>query len=369
MSFWDDLPQPVVGLSPMDGITDAAFRSITARHGGPDVTFTEFIPVDRIVRGDDRSLIGFRYSEHERPVVAQVFGTDPEAFYRVAHVVCTLGFDGIDINMGCPSKNIAGRGAGAGLIRTPDLARAILRRTRDGISDWASGQPLDRTGLSSAVVEAVRHEKGRWHGLREEGIGDSDRKVIPVSVKTRTGYDRNRVEEWMLQLLSESPAAISLHGRTLTQGYSGLADWEAIGRAAEIVRKSPTLLLGNGDIRSAAMAVRRIRETGVHGVLLGRVTLGNPWIFGLREGIRSAARTGMLPPPDPFVPMEVQLSVALEHAALFDRIRGPRPFRPIRRFLAAYCRGFPGASQLRQQLIKVDTFADVESIVRTAACV
>src|ERR1700675_3119001 len=121
-SFWNNIPQPIVGLAPMDGVTDASFRYITARHGRPDLSFTEFTPIERIVSGHDSELTDLRYSEIERPVIAQVFGTNPEAFYRTAHLICELGFDGIDINMGCPSKNIAKTGAGAGLIRTPERA-------------------------------------------------------------------------------------------------------------------------------------------------------------------------------------------------------------------------------------------------------
>ena len=170
MSFWNSLPQPIVGLAPMDGVTDAAFRLITARHGRPDVLFTEFAAVERIVRGHDSDLVDLWYSEIERPVVAQVFGVNPESFYRVAHVVCELGFDGLDINMGCPAKNIALKGAGAGLIRTPELALNILRRTREGIRDWAAGQRVEGLGLPASAVEAVRRRlRDTRQGNRDHG--------------------------------------------------------------------------------------------------------------------------------------------------------------------------------------------------------
>ncbi|MBI3811875.1 MAG: tRNA-dihydrouridine synthase [Nitrospirae bacterium] len=366
-SFWNNLAQPIIGLAPMDGVTDAVFRAITARHGRPDISFTEFTPVDRIVRGHDPEFSDLRYSEIERPVIAQVFGTDPDSFYRVAHLIGELGFDGIDINMGCPSKTISGAGAGAGLIRTPERAREILRRTREGIRDWAAGQEIDQIGLPPSVAEDIRRAKTRWFG---HDVGDTmktSRQPIPVSLKTRLGYDRIVIDDWIPALLSEAPAAITLHGRTLAQRYRGDADWDAIARAAEIARDSGTLILGNGDIRSTATAVRRIRETGVNGVLIGRAAMGNPWIFKACDSIRSAVRTGEAPLA-PSVSTAEKLAVALEHAELFDRTRGERSFRIVRKFLSSYCRGFENASELRQRLIRVDTLQELEAILQPVVC-
>lgn len=366
-SFWNNLPRPIIGLAPMDGVTDATFRIITARHGRPDINFTEFTPVDRIVSGHDHELSDLRYSEVERPVIAQVFGTEPESFYRVAHLICELGFDGMDINMGCPSKTIAGSGAGAGLIRTPERAREILRRAREGIRDWAAGQAIAELGLPHIVADDIRRARARWFGHDVEAIMETPRRPIPVSVKTRLGYAQVVIEDWIPSLLSESPAAITLHGRTLAQRYQGEADWDAIARAAEIARGSGTLILGNGDIRSAATAVRRIRETGVDGVLIGRAAMGNPWIFTACESIRSAVRTGETPMA-PSVSHSEKLAVALEHAGLFDRIRGEVSFRVVRKFLSAYCRGFENASELRQRLVRVDTLRELEAILQPVVC-
>lgn len=339
----------------MDGMTDAVFRLIAARHGRPDVSFTEFTAVERIVRGHDPDLFDLRYDESERPVVAQVFGADPEAFYRVAHAVCELGFDGMDINMGCPSKTIAGRGAGAGLIQTPDLARTIIRRTRDGIRDWAAGQTLAQAGLPEAVIASVSRKRMASPG--------APRREIPVSVKTRLGYHTVVIEDWIRHLLSESPAAVSIHGRTLRQQYRGEADWDAIARAAEIARGSGTLILGNGDLKSAADAVRRLRETHVNGVLLGRVTIGFPWIFRAAEGIRAAVRNGSASPNEPSVNVAEKLAVALEHADLYERMNGRRSYRSIRKFLSAYCRGFSNAAGVRRRLVQCESYAEVAEVL------
>jgi tRNA-dihydrouridine synthase len=158
-SLWKTLPQPIIGLAPMDGVTDPAFRYIVATYGKPDVVFTEFTNVHDICSGRLKTLDSLRYSEVERPVIAQIYGKDPALFYQAAHVVCELGFDGLDINMGCPSKNVASSGSGAGLIRTPNLALELMERARKGIQDWADGQTLKDVGLKPSALQAIAQLK------------------------------------------------------------------------------------------------------------------------------------------------------------------------------------------------------------------
>src|SRR5262249_4719179 len=139
MSFWHTLPQPIIGLSPMDGVTDAAFRFIVARHGKPDVQCTEFINVEEIRRGTASAWRQLRFVESERLFLSKIYGAHRDVFSRVPPVLCPLGLDGVDINMGCPSKGVLARGCGAALIKTPPLARAIIRAVQAGVRDWASG--------------------------------------------------------------------------------------------------------------------------------------------------------------------------------------------------------------------------------------
>ena len=189
------------------------------------------------------------------------------------------------------------------------------------------------------------------------------RKEIPVSVKTRLGVNEVVIEDWIETLLSESPSVITVHGRTLKQQYAGEADWDLIGKAATIVRKTETLLFGNGDIQSATMAVQRVKQSGVHGVLLGRITMGNPWIFTTRNGIRKAVQNGQAPPPDPSISLEQRLAVVLEHARLYEDMKGPRPYHSIRKFLASYFRGFPNVSLLHRELVRIESLSEVQSIL------
>src|SRR5215472_16177785 len=254
MSFWHTLPQPIIGLAPMDGVTDAAFRYIVARHGKPDVQCTEFVSVEEIRRGTASAWRQLRFVENERPILAQIYGADPDGFYQVAHVLCALGFDGVDINMGCPSKSVSARGCGAALIKNPALARAIIRAVQAGVRDWACGHALETIGLRPSVVEQVQRLQRTTASPQRE-----HRSALPVSVKTRLGYDTVVIEDWVATLLEERPEVIAIHGRTLEQKYRGQADWDAIRRAAKLGRETSTLVLGNGDLTTMAEVVQRIR--------------------------------------------------------------------------------------------------------------
>lgn len=345
----------------MDGVTDAGFRSVVAQQGKPDVIFTEFTHVHDVCLGPEHLLDTLIYSEIERPIVAQLYGNDPGLFYRAAYVVCELGFDGLDINMGCPSKSVASSGSGAGLIRTPELARAILREAKRGIDDWASGRTLEQAGFQpekAAVFRRLNERRG--------GHARVARRAIPLSVKTRIGYDAVTVEPWLEQLVAERPAAISLHGRTLKQMYRGSADWSAIARAARMVEGTGILLFGNGDIQSLHEAATRIRETGVDGVLVGRAVLGAPWFFKEKERVRTVAQrtsqTG-IGWDEQEVPLSRRFAVLLDHARQFEAFCGPNRFYRMRKHLAWYCKGFPRAAALRARMVRVSSIGELEFIL------
>ncbi len=361
MNFWQTLPRPVFGLSPMDGVTDTSFRTIVAQQGKPDVTFTEFTHVHDICRGPEVCLEPLIYSEIERPIVAQLYGNDPKLFYQAAHAVCELGFDGLDINMGCPSKSVTASGSGAGLIRTPELARAIMQATRRGIEDWAGGGTLRQAGFTPARVEAFQRlnqeRGGEHHALRRR---------IPLSVKTRIGYDSVTVESWIDYLMQEGPALISLHGRTLRQMYRGTADWSAIARAAAVMKGAGTLLFGNGDIHSLHDAMVRVRETGVDGVLVGRAVLGAPWFFRSKERVRELlceahGSGGELQPEE--VSLDQRFAVLLDHGRQFQSLCGQKQFYRMRKHLGWYCKGFPHAAALRSRMVQVSSCSELESVL------
>ncbi len=359
-SLWKTLPQPIIGLAPMDGVTDSAFRYIVATYGKPDIVFTEFTNVHDICSGRLNTLDSLRYSEVERPIIAQIYGKDPALFYQAAHVVCELGFDGLDINMGCPSKNVASSGSGAGLIRTPNLALELMDQTKKGIQDWAAGQSLAEIGLKPAALQAIAQLKAEHPGLAEH----QERTPIPLSVKTRLGFDRNIIEEWSDCLIQGRPEVISMHGRTLSQMYRGQSDWEAIAQAAARIRKHGILAIGNGDIKSLAEAHQRIQNSGVNGVLIGRGALGNPWIFQGIHHIREAVTTQSsfnLHTPEPSIEEKFQAMIA--HAQCFESIHGAERFVRMRKHLGWYCSTFPHAAAMRAQMVRTNGSQDVINIL------
>ena len=336
--FWDNLTAPIIGLSPMDGVTDAAFRHMVAKYSRPSVIMTEFTSVEGIRAGATRLLDDFEYSEIERPIAAQLFGSDPDAFYIGAIAAAALGFDGIDINMGCPAKNVTEKGAGASLIRDPERAKAIVRQAQRAAQDWANGISARQAGVPEEVCQLI-----------ETRNPTPRRELLPVSVKTRLGYDHSVAEDWMRHLLEVEPVNISLHGRTLKQGYTGEADWDEIAKAAAVVHAEAKgiTLIGNGDIQSLEDAHDRIKRYGTDGVLVGRATYGDPWFFSGHEAS-----------------FEERMQAALEHARYLHTIFPGKGFIRIRKHLLDYCRGTDGAKELRMRLMRVNTLEDVEEILQ-----
>ena len=372
----------------MDGVTDIAFRHVIATgacpersatslslrserteaksKGRPDVIFTEFTNVHDICQGRVMGWEPLRYTDGQRPIVAQLYGKEPLLFYQAAHVVSELGFDGLDINMGCPSKNVASSGCGAGLIKTPELALNIMAATEHGLRDWADGQTLAEAGLKPGIVEKVRIARAA------QDHQPPPRSALPLSVKTRLGYDSVIIKEWSACLAQGRPQVMSIHGRTLKQMYRGDADWDAIAEAAAQIREQGILVLGNGDIGSLNEAIARIRASEVDGILIGRAALGNPWIFHGKEAIREAVRARadtqvrpyrQYPVPEPAVSRADRFDMILKHAHTFERFHDAPRFPRMRKHLGWYCSGFPHAAALRADMVKTNNSGDVERLL------
>lgn len=331
--------RPIVGLSPMDSVTDAPFREMIARHSTPSFIVTEFSNVEGLARGGVKMLHAFLYSERERPIIAQIYGVEIESFYKAAILCAFLGFDGIDINMGCPMSKVAKRGSGAALIKTPELARKIIFTVKAAVKDFQNGISLEEAGVNPLLIDDIK-TMATLHG---EILRDRE---IPVSVKTRIGFDKDIAENWMSELIPAKPDMITVHGRTLKQLYTGRADWDSIRRAARVVRDAGILFLGNGDITNMADALDKISQYEVDGVMVGRAVQGNPWFFS-----------------DHSPSLDERLDAILEHAEILANMYPQIWFIHIRKHLAWYANGFHGAKDLRTELIRVNTLADVREIV------
>jgi tRNA-dihydrouridine synthase B len=348
--FWKKLAKPIIGLSPMDGVTDQPFRHLAKKYGHVDLIYTEFATVEGFCRGVKQPLTDFLYDETQRPIVAQIYGKTPDFFRQTAIAICQLGFDGVDINMGCPAKSVSQGGAGAGLIKTPELAKEIILATQKGVEEWKSGKTVrDCPDLKDKICKVI---EDRQEKLPKE-YQKHDRE-IPVSVKTRVGYDKPITKEWIEAILDTNPAAIALHGRTLRQGYSGLASWDEIKLAGETIKKhNPEIVfLGNGDTNNYSEALKKIKKYDVDGVLIGRATFGNPWV------LREDGQEGDI---------SDRAKLALEHAKLWEKSYQDREkyrFFPMRKHLAWYIKSFPNASEIRSELVRTDNSEEVEEILK-----
>ena len=309
--LWADLPKPFFVLAPLANVTDAAFRKLIAKHGKPDILWTEFVSADGLVlateEGKQKLMRDLVFSEAERPILAQLFTSRPEMMEKAAALAQELGFDGIDINMGCPDKSIEKQGAGAKLITTPELALEIIEAAKRGAPK------------------------------------------LPVSVKTRVGYNKDVLEEWLPKILSANPVAVTIHARTRKEMSAVPARWERVKRAIEIRNElgSSALIVGNGDAKNLEDARQKIAESGADGVMLGRAIFGNPWLFA--EHI-------------PTIPE--RLRVAVEHAKLFEAMLGDiKNFALMKKHFKAYCEGFSGAKELRMKLMETNNAQEIETII------
>jgi nifR3 family TIM-barrel protein len=311
--FWAELPRPFFLLAPMADVTDAAFRIHLARCGKPDVTYTEFVSVDGLCsKGRENLMIHLRYTDAERPIVAQFFGNKPRNFHTCAQLAHELGFDGIDINMGCPDKSVCKGGSGAGLIRNPELAKEIIDATIEGAGP------------------------------------------LPVAVKTRIGYNQITLEEWAGHLLETNPVAMIFHLRTKKELSKVPAHWDLMHIPVEMARDKDVLIVGNGDVESLDHGHELAEKTGVDGLMMGRAVFGNPWVFNReRRGVKAT--------------FDEMFAAMMQHAVLFEETfpEGEKAFYVMRKHLMAYANGFPGAKDLRRALEQINNSEDVAEAIES----
>lgn len=361
---------PIVALSPMDGVTDAPFRYITKKYSNPDIIFTEFTHVQGLCVAGDKLLHHFIYDESERIVIAQIYGKEPEYFYHAAKIVAALGFDGVDINMGCPSKNVATSGSGAGLIRTPQLALEIILAVKEGVNHWVQNGKV--TGLSNRTEKAFFEQiekqysnisisstetsgKGNLRSYKDKNV---QRNKIPVSVKTRIGYSEPDTENWIKTLNKAKPEWISLHGRTLKQMYSGISNWNEIAKAVKV---SEVPVLANGDIKNIGDAKSALEVTNASGVLVGRATFGDPFLITyIKSSLTQSSKLTMTPQ----FSKQKRFEIIVEHAKKFVEIYpDPKAFFMMRKHFGWYCSGFDGALDLRKKLMQVSSISDLLAVL------
>ena len=335
----------------MKDVTDVAFRALVAARGKPDVFWTEFVAADGLyhtieMQGDtslreemqgDTSLreespcisnpllrdLAFD-REVERPIVAQIFSSKPDMIAYATRLVAELGFDGVDINMGCPDRAIEKQGCGSAMIKNPALAREIIKVAKESSN-------------------------------------------LPVSVKTRIGYTKESLDEWLPVLLEAAPAAITIHLRTRKELSLVPADWELMKKAVEIRNKinPEVLIIGNGDVESVEQGRQLALETGRDGIMIGRGMFGNPWVFASlwdSQGHRMSSFEIGHPMSKHGLGEKLEALVELAHN--FEKITPPKNFSILKKHIKAFVTGFSGAADLRAKLMEASNASDLERILR-----
>lgn len=310
-NFWAELPKPFFILAPMEDVTDVVFRHVVKEAGAPDVFFTEFTNSDSYCHPDGKESVRGRliFTEDEQPVVAHIWGDKPEFFKEMSLGLAEMGFKGIDINMGCPVPNVAGRGKGSGLILRPEIAAELIEAAKAG--------------------------------------------GIPVSVKTRIGYAKiNEMEDWITHLLKQDIANLSIHLRTRNEMSKVDAHWDLIPQIMKIRdRIAPqTLITINGDIPDRQTGLKLAEQYGVDGIMIGRGIFKNPYAFEKEPKEHS--------PQELLELLETQLNLQDQYAEMV-----PRSIVGLHRFFKIYVKGFPGASDLRVKLMGTKSTNEVREIL------
>lgn len=306
----------------MADVTDYAFRSIINKYGKPDVFWTEFVSADGLAHpvAREKLLIDLKFDKKEHPIIAQIFGSKPENINIASKLCDELGFDGIDINMGCPDKSIEKQGAGAGMMKDFEKARAVIESARAGAPN------------------------------------------LPISVKTRIGYNKNEINTWIRALLELKLPVLTVHLRTRKEMSNVPAHWELMPEIIKLRDEiSPnTLIIGNGDVLDINDAKNKVKETGCDGVMLGRAIFGNPWLFGSeRQDLKGAQRFYLREPT-----IKEKLKVLVEHTEFFEKtFKNIKNFSIMKKHYKAYVNGFDGAKELRIKLMESNSFKEVKNIV------
>jgi tRNA-dihydrouridine synthase len=346
-NFWTDLykknkgKRPIIALAPMADVTDIVFRNLIAEKSDYgkvdeneenmselDVLWTEFVSVNGLVheKGREALLLDLKYKEQERPIVAQIFGEDPDKFTRVAALCAELGYDGVDINMGCPDKNVLGQKSGSYLINTPEIAKDIIIQSRQGVENYREENKIE--------------------------------KQVPITVKTRIGYNKIEYKEWLGELLKTKPTVLSLHLRTRKEMSLVPAHWKLSAEIVEWIRGEfgypetggPIIIL-NGDVLDIADAYTKWKMSGCDGIMIGRGIFGNPWLFS-----KSIKKEDLS--------INEILETAIEHTYRFEEELHFKSFAIMKKHFKAYVNGFKGAKELRVKMMEATNGREVEEVVR-----
>jgi tRNA-dihydrouridine synthase len=312
-NIWASLPKPFTVLAPMDDVTDVVFRSIVRESAAPDLFFTEFTNVEALCSAGKTSQIRrLTLDTNDHPIIAQIWGKEPEHYAQATTLIKEMGFDGVDINMGCPQHDVIKNGSCSALIHNHELAHDILVAVQQAADD------------------------------------------LPVSVKTRIGLKEIETEDWIGFLLEHNLQAISVHGRTAKEMSLVPAHWDEIGKAVQLrdAMKKETIIVGNGDVKNWNEAIQKHKEFGVDGVMIGRGIFANMWAFEKDQTEHH--------------PRERIQLLRLHIERFRDQWESTKQYDILKRFYKIYMTGFEGAHDLRNELMMTKRFEEALQVVDKA---
>jgi tRNA-dihydrouridine synthase len=325
MSIYDELPKPFFVLAPMDDVTDSVFRRVMAGTAAPDLYFTEFVNVDGLQSPGRQHLLKKLYhTAEERPIIAQLWGKNPENFKKTAAELAEMGFAGVDLNMGCPAKSEVNNGTCSALINNRPLAVEIIKATQEGAAD-----------------------------------------KLPVSVKTRLGFS-NIDMTWPELLLQQKLSMLTIHGRTRKEMSKVPAHWDEIGRVRELRdslqagSKLNTLIVGNGDVRDRKHGMELVEKYKLDGIMIGRGVFADPFAFALPTGQGLTEQTIWESHNK-----QQRLVLYKKHVQLFAETwqNNERPIHTLNKFCKIYISGFDGAKELREELMEAKSTDELLNIL------
>ncbi len=320
-NFWSKLNKPILALAPMEGVTDQAFRTI-CRNQGADLAYTEFVSSDALAHNSKKALGKLAFKDTERPIVCQIFGKDPQAFAQAAETVEKLGFDGIDLNFGCPARKVVSHGSGVALLRDPKFASQLIEAALERI----------HIPLSIKVRASIRRER---------------KSIDPNNNDCATALD-------LVEAIEGLPvAALMVHGRSFEGGFQGPVDLEMI---KQVKQRFNGPVLANGGVLTPEDAQRMLEATSADGVGIARGALGKPWLF---NQIKEYLKTGRYAEPT----WDQKRAVILEHARLALEHKGGHGLIELRKHLAWYVRGRPNAAEFRRRLVTIKAIEEIERIL------
>ncbi len=326
--------RPLFVLAPMADVTDVAFRTVIQEAGGCDVLWTEFVSADGLVRATEIGKYKLKkdllFTPTQHPIVAQLFSSTPEHMYQATKLCLELGFDGVDINMGCPDTSIEKQKCGAAMMKYPDLARAVIKAAKD-----------------AAIVD---------------GPDGTERKMA-ISVKTRVGYNSVELDTWIPVLLDAEVDLITIHARTRKEMSKVPANWDHVKTVVKMrddwalknPEKTAPLIFGNGDVETVADGFDKCAMSGADGVMVGRAMFGNPWFFrDLLSGPKASEVT-----------RTERIETLARQTEIFARELGDvKSFALMKKFFKTYMTGFEDAVEIRSKIMDMETAEEVVEFLK-----